>query len=77
MTRVTIPILTREGSMGNADLMNQLYVAVEKLAVKMRATVPIRRDGHIIGFGVGEDQRVIAADRVISIAKVIKALKGW
>jgi hypothetical protein len=30
-----------------------------------------------VGFGVDKTQRGIAADAVISIAKAIKALKGW
>lgn len=68
----------KEETIENPELLDQLTQAVLELEAKMRATIPITRGGaNTIGFGVNKAQRGIAADSVISIAKAIKALKGW
>ena len=68
----------KEETIENPELLDQLRQAVLELEAKMRATIPITRGGpNVIGFGVDKAQRGIAADFVISIAKAIKALKGW
>jgi hypothetical protein len=71
------PIYEVEGSICNPKLLDQLKEAMFDLEVKMKATVPIRKGSHPVWFGVDKVQREIAADAVISIAKAIKALKGW
>ncbi|MCK5613407.1 hypothetical protein KAR91_66670 [Candidatus Pacearchaeota archaeon] len=58
-------------------LLDQLSDAVADLEINMQTSVPITKGTCQIGFGVRKLQRSIAADRVISIAKAIKALKGW
>jgi len=55
----------------------QLDDAVAVLKAKMRASIPIKRGGHRVGYGVCKAQRGIAADQIISIARAIKSLKGW
>jgi hypothetical protein len=77
MARYKGPIYKEEGVVCNPDLLKQLHEAVAILEDKMRAKAPII-DGRIsCGFGVNKAQRGISADNVISIAKAIKALKGW
>jgi len=71
------PIYKEEGCIGNAELLGQLKISVEELEVKMKASKAISRGGHPVGFGVDKLQRGIAADKIISIAKAIKSLKGW
>jgi len=70
-------IYKEEGAIENPELLDQLRAAVEELEVRMKATVPISRGTSKIGFGVSKAQRGIAADAVISVARAIKALKGW
>lgn len=71
------PIYTEEDSIGGQELLKQLHNAVEELKHQMKATKPIFKGHCKMGFGVDKTQRGIAADSVISIAKAIKALKGW
>lgn len=71
------PICTEANFLCDSELLKQLQEAVNKLEHKMEATVPINKGGCRVGFGVDKAQRGIAADAVISVAKVIKALKGW
>ena len=77
MAAAKAPIFKEEGVVGNPELLDQLNAAVEELATQMKATVPIKKGAARIGFGVSKTQRGIAADAVISIAKAIKASKGW
>jgi stage III sporulation protein SpoIIIAA len=70
-------IYEKEGHLANADLLNQLQEAVNKLEEEMKASIRVNRGGHRVGFGVSKAQRGIAADAVISIVRAIKALKGW
>lgn len=71
------PYYDEEGQIGNQDLLTQLRQAVENLEEEMRASIPISRANHRVGFGVSKAKRGIAADSVISIARGIKVLKGW
>jgi hypothetical protein len=71
------PIYLNEGVSADDAFLRQLREAVSELAEKMKASLPIKRGGDRVGYGVDKAQRGIAADRVISIAKAIKALKGW
>lgn len=72
-------IYKEKGHISDSDLIlqRQLDDAVQNLHDKMRATRQIYGDKAEIGFGVDKAQRGIAADAVISIARAIKALKGW
>jgi hypothetical protein len=63
---------------GDTAMLDQLKNAVAELETRMRTSKPI--SGYRIKpglFGVDKAQRGIAADSVISIARAIKALKGW
>ncbi len=73
------PIYSDKGVAVAADraFLRQLEEAVLELGETMKASLPIQKGGNRVGFGVDKAQRGIAADRVISIAKAIKALKGW
>jgi len=79
--KLKAPVYTLEGSVGYPDLLAQLNIACADPEEKMKASVPISRNTAggktTIGYGVDKTQRSIAADSVISIAKAIKALKGW
>lgn len=59
------------------DLLHRLDDAFVELRERMMATKQIYKGRAKIGFGVDKAQRGIAADSVISIARAIKALKGW
>jgi len=75
------PIYKTEGFIDHQELLDQLNSAYADLEEKMKVSLPIKRNtisgSTIMGYGVDKTQRSIAADRVISIAKAIKALKGW
>lgn len=75
------PVYKEEGTIDGSELLKQLNNAFVELKDKMKASIPINRHRvsgiTIIGYGVNKTQRGIAADSVISIAKAIKALKGW
>lgn len=75
------PIYQEKDSEVNSDLLKQLSSAVLELEARMKASVPITRGNssgvRTIGYGVSKAQRGIAADAVISVARAIKALKGW
>jgi hypothetical protein len=71
------PIYKEEDVVGDPQLLRQLYIAVAELEEKMKAAVPIKNGLNRVGWGVNKAQRGIAADAVISIARAIKALKGW
>lgn len=75
------PTYKEENILCDTELLQQLDIAFAVLREKMKATLPIKkntlRGSTVIGFGVDKTQRGIAADSVISIAKAIKALKGW
>ena len=71
------PIYTERNIIDHSELLSQLNEAVSELEQKMKTSLPIQKSGDRIGFGVDKAQRGIAADSVISIAKAIKALKGW
>lgn len=77
MATYKAPIYDSEGLIGNPELLDQLREAVFELEIKMKASVSISRGGAEVGFGINKAQRGIAADSVISVAKAIKALKGW
>lgn len=77
MAAAKAQIFKEKGLVGNTELLGQLNAAVEELAIQMEATIPINRGRTEVGFGVSKTQRGIAADSVISIARAIKALKGW
>lgn len=64
-------------SEGDLHLLHQLDDAFAELKERMRITKEIYKGKAKIGFGVDKAQRSIAADSVISIARAIKALKGW
>ncbi len=70
-----------EGLIDKPELLDQLRDAVAELEVKMKASIPINRNtvtgSQTVGYGVSKAQRGIAADSVISIARAIKALRGW
>lgn len=71
------PIYLTKDSSTNQALLNQLKDAVLVLEDAMIASIPITKGEEDVGFGVSKAQRGIAADFVVSIAKVIKNLKGW
>ncbi len=75
------PVYEEKWKIVNSELLGQLNEAFVELENQMKATVPINRNtvsgSRTIGYGVSKTQRGIAADRVISIARAIKALKGW
>lgn len=77
MAATKAPIFKEENVVGNPELLEQLETAVSELADKMKAAAPIMRGNFRSGWGVNKAQRGIAADTVISIARAIKALKGW
>lgn len=74
-------VYKEKGVIGGQELLTQLNYAMEELEDKMKASIPINKRSvsgiTTIGYGVDKTQRGIAADSVISIAKAIKALKGW
>lgn len=70
-------IYTEKNYPADADLINQLRDAVERLAEESQATKPIYRNTTIAGYGIDKAQRGIAADSVISIVKAIKSQGGW
>lgn len=70
-------IYKEEDVVGNPELLAQLREAVIELENKMKAAAPIMKGITRVGWGVSKAQRGIAADIVISIARAIKALKGW
>ncbi len=70
-------IYLEKDHLADADLINQLRDAVERLEIYSRAVKPINKGGHPCGFGVDKTQRSIAADEVLSIAKAIKSKGGW
>ena len=59
------------------ELVSQLQNAMLTLIDEMRSSIPIKKGQCTIGYGVSKAKRGIAADSVISIARAIKALKGW
>lgn len=71
------PMTELKGIVCHSELLDQLHEAVDELALNMKTTVTIVKGPKKVGFGVDKTQRGIAADTVISIAKAIKALKGW
>ena len=79
--KLKAPVYTQEGSVCHPELLGQLNAACADLEENMKASVPISRNTvggkTTIGYGVDKTQRSIAADRVVSIAKAIKTLKGW
>lgn len=70
-------IYTEKNSVRDSELLAKLREAIDELEYQMRATVPISKANCRIGWGVSKAKRGIAADAVISIARAIKALKGW
>ena len=77
MAKSNAAIFKEMGTIENPELLDQLDVAIEELVIEMKATVPITKGSHRIGFGADKIKRGIAADAVISIAKAIKGLRGW
>jgi fumarate hydratase class II len=71
------PIYLDQGANADGAFLRQLEEAVSELEERMKAFEPIQKGGNRVGYGVNKTQRGIAADRVISIVKAIKALKGW
>lgn len=75
------PVYKEEGTIEGSELLKQLKYALVELEGRMKASIPINKHSvrgiTTIGYGVSKTQRGIAADSVISIAKAIKALKGW
>ena len=70
-------IYKTEGTIDNPELLDQLKATIIELEEKMKASIKIFKGLSQAGFGASKVQRGIAADSVISIAKAIKALKGW
>lgn len=71
------PIYKEKNAATNADLLKKLHEAVAILEDNMYANSEIFNGVHKAGWGVKKLDRSIAADSVISIARAIKALKGW
>lgn len=74
------PIYREKGVICDPELLKQLNDAFVELETHMKSSIPIKGNmsgSTTVGFGVDKTQRGIAADTVISIAKAIKALKGW
>jgi len=71
------PIYKEKDTVVGEDLLMQLEAAVGELAQKMKATVPIQRGGHRVGWGVDKLHRNLSADRIIAVARAIKSLGGW
>ena len=71
------PIYKEERADPLKELLNRLQIAVGELHTASLATVPISRAGMRAGWGISKTDKAIAADAVISIAKEIKAQKGW
>jgi len=67
----------KEGCVEHPELLQQLRDAVEELELQMQASVPIKKEHRIVGFGVSKTKRGIAIDAIISIAKAIKSQRGW
>lgn len=70
-------IYKEDGHLADKELAAQLDAAVTELKEKMKATVPISRGGHRVGYGLSKAKKGIAADTVISIVRAIKGLPGW
>jgi len=77
MPRIQPPVYKLEGSIGGPELLDQLKEAVVILEEKMKATVKVRLHNGNQVFGVKKNQRDIAAEAVIAVAREIKKLKGW
>jgi hypothetical protein len=71
------PVYKEENAVIGKEFLDELNEAVDDLAQKMKASLPIKNGTCNIGFGVSKAHRSLAADRVISIARAIKSLKGW
>lgn len=71
------PIHEEENTVSGREFFDELNEAVDDLYKKMRATLPIKKGIDTIGFGVSKVHRSLAADKVISIARAIKSLRGW
>ena len=70
-------IYREEDQIEKPELLAQLKEAVIELEEKMKASSPITKGECRVGWGVNKAQRGIAADSVISVARAIKALRGW
>ncbi len=77
MAKAKGPIYKEENVISDPILLGQLSEAFLELEEKMKAVVSITKYGDRVGWGVNKAQRGLAADRVISIARAIKSLKGW
>ena len=63
---------------GTSDELKQRAVeALNALEAKCKATLPIRRGGCKVGYGLDKVQKAIACDTVIAIVKQIKAERAW
>ena len=71
------PIYKEERAEPLKELLNRLQMAVGELRTASSAIVPISRGSARVGWGISKTDKAIAADAVISIAKEIKAQKGW
>ena len=71
------PIYKEKDVICDPVLLGQLKDAVFELETKMQVSRIIYKGDVACGFGVDKIQKGIAADSVISVARAIKALKGW
>ena len=73
------PVYTEKGITPKSlsDLLDLLSGAVLDLQSVCQASEPISKGGYSVGYGVSKSKKAIAADRVTSIVREIKAVKGW
>lgn len=58
-------------------MMERLMAAIGAVEEASKATVPIKKGGCSVGYGLDATQKAIACDTAIAILRQIKAAKGW
>ena len=56
------------------DLLDLLSEATLDLQASCQASVPIRKGNRVVGHGISKSKKSMAADRVTSIVREIKAV---
>jgi len=59
------------------DLKQRAVEALNALEAACKATVPVRRGGCKVGYGLDKAQKAIACDTMIAIVRQIKAERAW
>jgi len=59
------------------DLFAKLMTTLNDLESACKATIPLSRGGHHVGFGVDKTQRDITIATAMETLRQIKAVKAW